>query len=100
MSLKFYYNRIGSVRIVCAGPWSSELNEFSRRNFMETPKLEVAQLDPERLAKVKELESELGAIVVAYQPTYRPANLDQSQLARLRDLESELGFVLVAFTPD
>lgn len=64
---------------------------------METPKLEIAQLDQERLAKVKELEANLGAIVVAYQPTYRPADLDESQLAKLRAVESELGFVLVAF---
>jgi hypothetical protein len=67
---------------------------------MNTPELEVAQLDPERLTTVKELEAALGAIVVAYQPTYKPAELDQSQLARLRALEAELGFVLVAFAAE
>ncbi len=67
---------------------------------MDTPKLEVAQLDEARLAKVKKLESDLGAIVVAYQPTFKPADLDRSQLARLREVEEELGFILVAFTPE
>jgi len=67
---------------------------------MNSRRLEIAQLDRERLARVKELESELGAIVVAYQPTYKPAELDQSQLARLRALEAELGIVLVAFAAD
>ncbi|MFN2223293.1 MAG: hypothetical protein PVH65_16975 [Chloroflexota bacterium] len=66
---------------------------------MNTPRLEVAELDQERLARLKELEAELGAVVVAYRPTYAPADLDQSQLARLRALEAELGFVLVAFAP-
>jgi hypothetical protein len=67
---------------------------------MDSPKLEIAQLDPQHVTLVKELESELGAIVVAYQPTYRPAALDAAQLDRLRAIEAELGLVLVAFTPE
>jgi hypothetical protein len=85
------------AEIVRVARQSSRPDRFHRRNVMHTPKLEVAQLDQERLVRLKELEAELGVIVVAYQPTYRPADLDQSQLARIRALESEFGLLLVAF---
>ena len=51
------------------------------------------------MQKIEALESELGAVVVAYEPSYEPARLSDSQVARLRDLESELGLILVAFSP-
>lgn len=67
---------------------------------MEAPEIRVAQLGNDHLAKVEALESELGAVVVAYEPSYKPAKLSESQLASLRAVEAELGLILVAFDAD
>lgn len=64
---------------------------------MQAPEIRVAQLDKDRLARVEALESELGAVVVAYEPSYKPATLNEAQLAKLRAAEAELGLILVAF---
>ena len=66
---------------------------------MKAPELTPAQLDADHLAALKELESELDAVVIAYQPSFRPAELNDAQVARLRALEVKLGLILVAFSP-
>ena len=66
---------------------------------MHRSEIKVAILDGEGLAKVGALESELGAVVVAYEPTYKPAVLSEAQVTKLRALEAELGLILVAFAP-
>ena len=67
---------------------------------MEQPEIQVAELSPENVAKLKALESELNAVVVAYQPSYKAAELDETQLARVRAMEAEQGLILVAFRPE
>lgn len=67
---------------------------------MEKPEIQIAELGQENVAKLKELESELGAIVVAYEPSYKPAELNESQVAKLRAMEAEVGLILVAFRPE
>jgi len=66
---------------------------------MAPQQLRVAELNEARLARIRDLESRLGSIVIAYesQPTY--ADLSPEQLAALQELEHELGVVLVAYTP-
>lgn len=66
---------------------------------MHRSEIKVARLDDDNVAKIGALESELGAVVVAYEPTYRPAQLSEAQVAKLRALEAELGLILVAFAP-
>jgi hypothetical protein len=56
-----------------------------------------AELDPGRLEKVRKLEEELGAYVVALEPEFRLAELTTEQLARLEVAEKELGVVLLAY---
>ena len=66
---------------------------------MHRSEVKVAHLDQENLEKVSALESELDAVVVAYEPTYMPASLNEEQVAKLRAMEGELGLILAAFSP-
>jgi hypothetical protein len=59
--------------------------------------MKVAELDPARLEKVRKLEEELGAYVVALEPQFRLAELTAEQLGRLEAAEKELGVVLLAY---
>jgi hypothetical protein len=58
-----------------------------------------AVLDDDKLAKVKQLEGELGddSVVVAYTNALQPAELRAEQLARLKQMEEALGVLLVAW---
>ena len=49
---------------------------------MET-RVKIAQLDQPGLSKLKALEAELGAIIVAYKKAHAVADLRDEQLARL-----------------
>lgn len=64
---------------------------------MVTPRMKIADLEPARLAKVRELEEELGTYVVALEPEFRLAALTPAQLERLQAAEKELGVVLLAY---
>jgi hypothetical protein len=64
---------------------------------MHRSEVKLAQLEEDRLAKINALESELDAVVVAYEPSYRPAELSEAQLTKLRAVEAELNLILVAF---
>jgi hypothetical protein len=66
---------------------------------MHRTEVKIAHLDESHLDKIGVLESELGAVVVAYEPTYKPASLSEEQVAKLKALEAELGLILVAFSP-
>jgi hypothetical protein len=70
--------------------------EFDRGK-MANPRMKVAELDPARLEKVRKLEAELGAYVVALEPEFRLAELTAEQVERLRAAERELGVVLLAY---
>ncbi len=64
---------------------------------MTTQRMKIAELNPARLAKVRELEEELGTYVVALEPEFRLAALTPTQLERLKAAERELGVVLLAY---
>lgn len=64
---------------------------------MTTPRMRIADLDSARLEKVRKLEKELGAYVVALEPQVPLAKLTGEQLARLEAAEKELGVVLLAY---
>jgi hypothetical protein len=58
----------------------------------------VAALSAESLARVQEVEKDLGdVVVVAYQKPVVPAALKPKQVKRLRKAEEELGVCLVAY---
>jgi len=67
---------------------------------MDAPEIRVAQLDRELMARIETLEKELGAVVVAYEPSYKPANLSEDQVAKVRAVEADLGLILVAFSAE
>jgi hypothetical protein len=60
-------------------------------------RFEVAKLNQEQLAKVRELESALGTWVVAVEPKFQLADLTDEQLKALQAAERELGVVLLAY---
>ncbi len=56
-------------------------------------------LTEEQLARLRELEQELGGWVLAIEPAVKLANLTPTQLARIQALEEELGIILLAYHP-
>ena len=67
---------------------------------MDVPRMKPAQLDDDRLAKVRAMEAELGKLLVALEPKYPLAELSDEQVQKLRALERELGVVLLAYGQD
>ncbi len=63
------------------------------------PDIRYASLTDEQLAKLRELEDELGNWVLAIEPAVKLAELTPSQLARIQALEDELGVILLAYRP-
>ena len=63
----------------------------------EERQVRIAQLDDTNLTKLRTLETELGARIVAYAKQYPLANLSEEQLNRLQVAERELDVVLVAY---
>lgn len=66
---------------------------------MLPPTVRPATLDENSLERLRNLERELGSVIVAYQTASPFAALSEDQLQRLKALEQELGVVLVAFDP-
>ena len=64
---------------------------------MAETRMRVAQLDRERLEKVRALEAEIGVCVVALEQEFRLADISEAQLKRLQEAEKELGVVLLAY---
>lgn len=62
----------------------------------ETPRMKIADLNSDSLAKVQALEKEIGACVLALEPKVKLMNLADDQLERLQAAEEELGVVLLA----
>lgn len=55
-----------------------------------------AQLSEDQLGELRQLEQELGAVVIALQPTVPVAALSDAQVARLQEIERRMGLVLLA----
>jgi hypothetical protein len=64
---------------------------------MAPPRMKIASLDEEHLAKLRALEGDLGVCLVALEPAYRLADLSEDQLQALRASEDEMGVVLLAY---
>jgi len=56
-----------------------------------------AKVDESQLQKIKDLEQNIGKVVVAIQPKQMFAQLTQDQLTALQTTERELGVVMVAY---
>ena len=67
---------------------------------MTSPRMDVASLDSQSLAKIKAFEEEIGFYVVALEPRYTLAQLSDDQLSQLKVLEQELGVVLLSYQKD
>lgn len=66
---------------------------------MPSPNLRPAQLDERSLQRVRQMENELGSVIIAYQAESPFSHLSEEQLRRLNQLEQELGVVLLAYKP-
>jgi hypothetical protein len=64
---------------------------------MNTAHVEYPNLTGEQLAKVQQLEREIGRVVVAVQPQTTTAELAPDQLRRLQEVEKEMGLILLAY---
>ena len=63
---------------------------------MATSMVGTAKLNDEQLAKLRELEQELGSYIVALGTTVQISKLPDDRLKRLQALEGEMGLVLLA----
>ena len=57
---------------------------------------QTAQLSNEKLNKVKDLEGELGVVLVAYKPTVF-ADLNDQQLKELQKVEKDIKATVIAY---
>lgn len=64
---------------------------------MRTGYVKYPNLTGDQLAKVQQLEREIGRVVVAVEPQTTPAELTQDQLHRLQEVEKEMGLILLAY---
>jgi hypothetical protein len=64
---------------------------------MKAPRLGLAKLDEQSLAKLQSMEQELDTCILALEPKYPLAKLNADQVSRLQALENELGVVLLAY---
>jgi hypothetical protein len=64
---------------------------------MSKPKMRIANLDEESLARVQELEEQFETVILAVEPRYAAAELTEDQLNRLKRLEQELDVILIAY---
>ena len=64
---------------------------------MPNSEMRIAQLDDDRLAKVKALEDELGYCIVAVEREFSLASLSADQVRKLQAAEEEMGVVLLAY---
>jgi hypothetical protein len=62
--------------------------------------MKFASLNPNQLNKLQELESQVGATVVAYEPVAVVAELSDEDLQVLKAMEAESGLVLLAVLSD
>ena len=63
----------------------------------DAPRMKIADLDEAGLARVRALEKDIGACVLALEPKVKLRDLSEDQLERLRAAEQELGLVLLAY---
>jgi hypothetical protein len=59
--------------------------------------LKIAYLDDEGITKLSALEQELGAHIMALEPSIKLAVISTSQLDKIQALEAELGVTLLVY---
>jgi hypothetical protein len=64
---------------------------------MAPPRIKIAELDQERLARLQALERDLDVCLVALEPAYKLAELSDEQLEAIKASEDEMGVVLLAY---
>ena len=64
---------------------------------MQTARVTYPNLSGEQLARLQQLERELGHVLVAVEPQTRTAELSQDELRRLQEAEREMGLILLAY---
>jgi len=62
-------------------------------------RVKIAKLAEAQLARIQDLEADLGTRVVAVEPQFRLAELTDEQLRQLQAVEKELGVILLAYEP-
>lgn len=60
--------------------------------------LEPARISDDEIEKIKNLEQEMGKVLLAVEKPRRIANLTESQLQALKKAEESLGCVVVAYS--
>jgi hypothetical protein len=60
----------------------------------------TAQLNESTLHAAQQPESDLGVVLVAFEPDQEPASLDDAQLVKVQALEQRAGKVLLAYSPE
>ncbi len=60
--------------------------------------LEVADISEDEIAKIKNLEQQMGKVLLAVEKPRRIAELSEAQLEALKKTEESLGCVMVAYT--
>lgn len=64
---------------------------------MELTHLKIADLDEASVERIRALEGEINAHVLALEPKVTLRELNEAEMEKLRALEDELGVVLLAY---
>lgn len=61
--------------------------------------LRVADLDQQAIDRLRSLEEDINAHIMALEPQVSLRELDEDDMTKLRELEEALGVVLIAYDP-
>ena len=61
--------------------------------------IKFAELDVQKMEKLKELEKKTGSCIVALEPQYPFMKLSEEELLEIKEMEKELGLTLLAYQP-
>lgn len=64
---------------------------------MPLPNMKPAQLDEQRIARLRQMERDLGVCLVAWDVQTPYADLTPEQLSKLQADEKELGTIILAY---
>lgn len=62
--------------------------------------MSIARLSERQLAKLRELEEDLGTPLIAVESKCHWTDLDEDRLRKLREAEEEMGVLLLAYEPE
>lgn len=66
---------------------------------MNLTHLRVADLGQEDVDRIRSLEKDINAHIMALEPQVKLRELDEEGMKKLRELEDALGVVLIAYDP-